>query len=92
MSRTAHTALAVASPAEREEVDDVAAAAIDRVRLPLSAVHGLHVGEQQRLGEPLPEDRHDVADALIFEQRRAELEDGHPRLERCFRHCEPLRT
>ena len=74
-----------------QEVDDVAAAAIDRVRLPLAAVHGLHIGEQQRRGETLPEDRHNVADALVFQERRPELQNGHAGLERCFRHRKPLR-
>ena len=56
-----------------EKVDNVAAAAINRVRLPLAAVHGLHIGEQQRRRETLPEDRHNIADALVFQERRPKL-------------------
>ena len=34
-----------------EEVDDVGAAAVDRVRFALAAIHGLHIGKKQCLGK-----------------------------------------
>src|SRR5271154_5020342 len=52
---------------EGEEVDDVGPPAVNRVRFSSAAVHGLHISEQQRLGETLPKDRHNVADALVFQ-------------------------
>ena len=76
---------------QRKKVDDVGAAAEDRGRLALAAVHGLHVRKQQRLGEALPEDRRNVADALIFQERRPELQNGHAGRKRRFRHRQPLR-
>ena len=38
---------------EREEINDVAAARIDGARLEGTAIHGLHVGQQERLGKLL---------------------------------------
>jgi hypothetical protein len=39
----------------------------------------------------LPKDRHNVADALVFQERRPEFQNGHAALQRCFRHRKPLR-
>ena len=60
---------------EREEINDVAAAGIDAARLEGAAVHGLHVGQQERLGKLLAEGWHDVRDALVLEQRRPHFDD-----------------
>ena len=41
------------------------AAAVDCIRLPLAAVHGLHLGDSSASGN-VAEDRHNVADAFVF--------------------------
>ena len=75
---------------EREEVDDVAAARVDGARLEGAAIHGLHVGQQERLGKLLPEGWHHVRDALVLEQRRPHLDDVGPARQRRAGNRAPL--
>ncbi len=75
-----------------EEINDVAAALIDGARFERAAIHGLHVGQQQRLGEALAEHRHDVAHAFVLAQRRADLDERDPGIQRRLRHHQSLRN
>ncbi len=59
---------------EGEEVDDVGAAGIDRAGLGGAAVHGLHVSEEDGLGEFLAEGGDDVGDAFGLEQGGAHFD------------------
>jgi len=76
---------------EGEKVDDVAAPLVDAGRLVGSAIHALHVGEQQSIRKALPEDRHDIAHTLGLEQRRAQLDQRDPGREPGLGHDQPLR-
>jgi hypothetical protein len=60
---------------ESEEIKDVAAAGEDAARLAGTAVHGLHVCQQESVGKPLAEGGYDVRNALGFEQRRPHFDD-----------------
>src|SRR6516164_11576111 len=60
---------------ESEEINDVAAAGVDAARLAGTAVHGLHVCQQESVGKPLAEGGHDVRNALSLEQRRPHFDD-----------------
>ena len=67
---------------EREEINDVAAARVDGACLEGTAIHGLHVGQQERLRKLLPEGWHHVRDALVLEQRRPHFDDADPARQR----------
>ena len=67
---------------KREEVNDVAAPRVDGARLEGTAIHGLHVGQEERLGKLLPEGWHHVRDACVFEQRRPHFDDADPSRQR----------
>jgi len=71
---------------EREKINDVAAARIDGARLEATAIHGLHVCQQQRIRKLLPESRHHVRDALVLEQRRPHFDDADPARQRRSRN------
>ena len=75
---------------EREEINDVAAARIDGARLEGPAIHGLHVGQQERFGKFPAESWHDVRDAFVLEQRRPHFDDGDPARQRRSGHPETL--
>src|SRR5215831_8978047 len=60
---------------ESEEIKDVAAAGVDAARLAATAVHGLHVCQQESIGKPLAEGGNDIRNALGLEQRRSHFDD-----------------